>query len=167
MWPRTVTLAAHAHHHSGRTVQNIPAFNALRACEAFLATEDNLPERFDAYVALAKHAAALSSLPSRTKTMVLPDVLNYPADGEVLRLWLESKESITGATRFITAFSSPSGAIITNLMYNQPPKNIGDGCIVDGVLAAIPLIDHSTQEIGFTSGEPTLLGDDFFEFCEQ
>jgi len=29
-------------------------------------------------------------------------------------------------------------------------------------LATIPLIDPSAQEIGFTGGEPTLLGDDLF-----
>ena len=42
------------------------------------------------------------------------------------------------------------------------PKDIDDSWIVDDVLATIPLIDPSTQEIGFTGGEPTLLGDDFF-----
>jgi Arylsulfatase regulator (Fe-S oxidoreductase) len=47
-------------------------------------------------------------------------------------------------------------------MCSQPPKNIDDSWIVDDVLAAIPLIDPSTQEIGFTGGEATLLGDDFF-----
>ena len=47
-------------------------------------------------------------------------------------------------------------------MCSQPPKNIDDSWIVDDVLAAIPLIDPSAQEIGFTGGEPTLLGEDFF-----
>ena len=60
---------------------------ALRAREAFLVTEGNLPEGFGVYVALAKDAAALSGLPSETKTMILPDELNYLCDGDVLRLW--------------------------------------------------------------------------------
>ena len=48
------------------------------------------------------------------------------------------------------------------LMCSQPPKTIDDSWIIDDVLATIPLIDPSTPEIGFTGGEPTLLGDGFF-----
>ncbi len=40
---------------------------ALRAREAFLVAEGSLPEGFGVYLALAKHAAALDSLPSETK----------------------------------------------------------------------------------------------------
>jgi His-Xaa-Ser system radical SAM maturase HxsC len=47
-------------------------------------------------------------------------------------------------------------------MCSQPPKEIDDSWIVDDVLASIPLIDQAEQEIGFTGGEPTLLGDDLF-----
>jgi hypothetical protein len=137
---------------------------ALRAREAFLATEGKLPEGFGVYVALAKDAAALSSLPSQTKTMVLPDELNYLADGDVLRLWPKSN----GVRVLYRRNSFHNHFLLTEqcnhycLMCSQPPKNIDDSWIVDDVLAAIPLIDPSTQEIGFTGGEPTLLGDDFF-----
>jgi|ERR1019366_909208 hypothetical protein len=88
----------------------------LRAREAFLATEGSLPEGFGVYVALAKDAAALNNLPSQTKTIVLPDDFNYLANGDVLRLWPKSnavRVLFTAATRFITTFFSPSGAIIT------------------------------------------------------
>jgi His-Xaa-Ser system radical SAM maturase HxsC len=137
---------------------------ALRAREAFLATEGKLPEGFGVYVALAKDAAALSSLSSQTKTMVLPDELNYLADGDVLRLWPKSN----GVRVLYRRNSFHNHFLLTErcnhycLMCSQPPKNIDDSWIVDDVLAAIPLIDPSTQEIGFTGGEPTLLGDDFF-----
>lgn len=137
---------------------------ALRAREAFLATEGRLPEGFGVYVALAKDAAALSSLSSQTKTMVLPDELNYLADGDVLRLWPKSN----GVRVLYRRNSFHNHFLLTErcnhycLMCSQPPKNIDDSWIVDDVLAAIPLIDPSTQEIGFTGGEPTLLGDDFF-----
>jgi His-Xaa-Ser system radical SAM maturase HxsC len=137
---------------------------ALRAREAFLATEGNLPEGFGVYVALAKDAAALSSLPSQTKTMVLPDEFNYLADGDVLRLWPKSN----GVRVLYRRNSFHNHFLLTErcnhycLMCSQPPKNINDSWIVDDVLAAILLIDPSTQEIGFTGGEPTLLGDDFF-----
>src|SRR6185437_3886420 len=48
------------------------------------------------------------------------------------------------------------------LMCSQPPRDIDDGWIVDDVMAAIPLLDPTTPEIGLTGGEPTLLGNDFF-----
>jgi His-Xaa-Ser system radical SAM maturase HxsC len=137
---------------------------ALRAREAFLATEGNLSEGFGVYVALAKDAAALSILPRQTKTMVLPDEFNYLADGDVLRLWPKSN----GVRILYRRNSFHNHLLLTErcnhycLMCSQPPKNIDDSWIVDDVLAAIPLIDPSTQEIGFTGGEPTLLGDDFF-----
>jgi His-Xaa-Ser system radical SAM maturase HxsC len=137
---------------------------ALRAREAFLATEGNLSEGFGVYVALAKDAAALSILPRQTKTMVLPDEFNYLANGDVLRLWPKSN----GVRVLYRRNSFHNHFLLTErcnhycLMCSQPPKNIDDSWIVDDVLAAIPLIDPSTQEIGFTGGEPTLLGDDFF-----
>ncbi len=47
-------------------------------------------------------------------------------------------------------------------MCSQPPKDVDDRWIVQDVLATLPLIDRSAAEIGFTGGEPTLLGDDLF-----
>jgi His-Xaa-Ser system radical SAM maturase HxsC len=141
---------------------------SLRAREAFLAVEGNLPEGFGVYLALAKDAAALRSLPSQTKTMVLPDEFNYLADGDVLRLWPQSN-----AVRVLYRRNSCHNHFLLTercnhycLMCSQPPKNVDDSWIVDDVLAAIPLIDPSTQEIGFTGGEPTLLGDDFFRILQ-
>jgi len=97
---------------------------AFGACEAFLATEGNLPEGFDVYVALAKDAAALSSLPSQTKTMVLPDEFNYLADGDVLRLWPKSN----GVRVLYRRNSFHNHFLLTErcnhycLMCSQPPK---------------------------------------------
>jgi His-Xaa-Ser system radical SAM maturase HxsC len=137
---------------------------ALRAREAFLATEGNLPEGFGVYVALAKDAATLRNLPSQTKTIVLPDDFNYLADGDVLRLWPKSNavRVLYRRNSFHNHFLLTERCNHYCLMCSQPPKNVDDSWIVDDVLAAIPLIDPSTQEIGFTGGEPTLLGDNFF-----
>ncbi len=49
------------------------------------------------------------------------------------------------------------------LMCCQPPKARDDSYLVDEILEALPLIDGNTRELGFTGGEPTLLGDRFFE----
>jgi len=137
---------------------------ALRAREAFLVTDRNLPEGFGVYLALAKDAAALDGLPSQAKTMVLPDELSYLADGDVLRLWPKN----SGVRVLYRRNSFHNHFLLTErcnhycLMCSQPPKNIDDSWIVDDVLTAIPLIDPSAQEIGLTGGEPTLLGEDLF-----
>ena len=51
-------------------------------------------------------------------------------------------------------------------MCSQPPRDVADGWIVDEILGALPIIDPDTREIGFTGGEPTLLGDRFFELVQ-
>jgi sulfatase maturation enzyme AslB (radical SAM superfamily) len=136
----------------------------LRAREAFLVTGDDVTEGFGVYLALAKNAAALNQLPAEARTLVLPDDFHYLADGDVLRLWSHSNSVRVLYRRN----SSYNYFLLTErcnhycLMCSQPPKNVDDSWIVDDVLAAIPLIDPSTQEIGFTGGEPTLLGEDFF-----
>jgi His-Xaa-Ser system radical SAM maturase HxsC len=137
---------------------------ALRAREAFLVSGENLPEGFGVYLALANNAATLSQLPSKARAVVLPDDFQYLADGDVLRLWPQSN-----AVRVLYRRNSSYNYFLLTercnhycLMCSQPPKNVDDSWIVDDVLAAIPLIDPSTQEIGFTGGEPTLLGNDFF-----
>lgn len=49
------------------------------------------------------------------------------------------------------------------LMCSQPPKAAADRHLVDAYLAAIPLMDRETPELGITGGEPTLLGDRLLE----
>ena len=51
-------------------------------------------------------------------------------------------------------------------MCSQPPRNIQDDWLIDEILQVIPLIDPATQEIGFTGGEPTMLGDRFLEVLQ-
>jgi His-Xaa-Ser system radical SAM maturase HxsC len=48
------------------------------------------------------------------------------------------------------------------LMCCQPPKNRDDSYLVDEILEALPLMHKETRELGFTGGEPTLLGERFF-----
>lgn len=53
------------------------------------------------------------------------------------------------------------------LMCSQPPRNIDDSYLVDDILRTIELADRGTQEICFTGGEPTLLGDNFFRIVRH
>jgi His-Xaa-Ser system radical SAM maturase HxsC len=52
------------------------------------------------------------------------------------------------------------------IMCSQPPRDIDDHYLVDDMLAALPLINQDTPEIGITGGEPTLWGDDFINLIQ-
>ena len=143
--------------------------HVLRAREAFLVSDDNIPEGFDIYLTLEKNSSVLNHLPPKTKVIILPDEFNFLGDGDVLRLWPKS-----GEIRVLYRRNSHHNHILLTercnhycLMCSQPPKAVDDSWIVDDVLALIPLIDSSTPEIGFTGGEPTLLGDGFFRILKS
>ena len=53
------------------------------------------------------------------------------------------------------------------LMCSQPPKSVNDDWIVDELFQAIPLISPETREVGFTGGEPTLLGERFLRLVRD
>jgi len=54
------------------------------------------------------------------------------------------------------------------LMCSQPPKNKNDGDYFYNIYSQlIPLLPTDCEEIGITGGEPTLLGDLFFQLLDQ
>lgn len=135
----------------------------LRKREAFLATDDTPPDGFDFYMALRLNADVLKQLPSETKTVILPNDYEYLSDGDIIRLQPPER-----TLRVLYRRKPPSNSFLVTdrcnhycLMCSQPPKDVDDSWLIDEILATIPLIDPDTKEIGFTGGEPTLLGDDF------
>jgi His-Xaa-Ser system radical SAM maturase HxsC len=52
-------------------------------------------------------------------------------------------------------------------MCSQPPRDVADGWILEDVMAAIPFIHPDTPEIGFTGGEPTLLGEQLVKLVQR
>lgn len=52
------------------------------------------------------------------------------------------------------------------IMCSQPPRSIDDSYRVNDILSTLPLIPHDTCELGFTGGEPTLLGNDFISLIK-
>src|SRR5438034_9973402 len=52
-------------------------------------------------------------------------------------------------------------------MCSQPPRTEDDSWRVPIILRALDLIDPACPELCFTGGEPTLLGDAFFEVIER
>ncbi|MEG8222652.1 His-Xaa-Ser system radical SAM maturase HxsC [Sphingomonas sp. HH69] len=95
----------------------------------------------------------------------MPPEFDYLADGDVVRL-----EPARGGVRTLFRKGAPYNHFMLTercnnycLMCSQPPRDVEDGWIVDEILEAIPLIDKGAAEIGFTGGEPTLLGPRFIE----
>src|SRR5690606_33460689 len=99
--------------------------------------------------------------PQDIRTAVLPNDYEYLGDGDVVRLH-PAKKAIRALYR---RKSRQNFFLLTErcnnycLMCSQPPKKADDSWIIEEILSAIPLIDPTTPEIGFTGGEPTLLGD--------
>jgi His-Xaa-Ser system radical SAM maturase HxsC len=93
--------------------------------------------------------------------VIAPDAFEYLQDGDVVSIGL-----VRPGLRTLYRRSSPHNSFLLTercnhycLMCSQPPKDINDDWLVDEILEAIPLIAKETGEIGFTGGEPTLLGD--------
>jgi His-Xaa-Ser system radical SAM maturase HxsC len=86
-------------------------------------------------------------------------------DGDVVRLTKKDNR-----IRVLYRRHSPHNAFLVTercdnycLMCSQPPKNINDDWIIEEILEALPLLSPETEELGFSGGEPTLLGDRFIE----
>jgi His-Xaa-Ser system radical SAM maturase HxsC len=136
---------------------------ALRSREAFLVTGDLIPDGFGWYIFVNCPAKAIVGA-----TIELPSEFDYLADGDVLRL----TPSKNGLRVLFRKNASINSFLLTErcnnlcLMCSQPPRNVNDGWIVDEILEALPLIDPDVPEIMFSGGEPTLLGDRFFELVQ-
>jgi len=137
---------------------------ALRGREAYLSAHGDAPDGFGMYIALSKNAGALRDPSFTARTVILPDEFDYLGDGDVIRLWPDSGQArvLYRRNSFHNHFLLTERCNHYCLMCSQPPRDIDDGWIVDDVMAAIPLLDPTTPEIGLTGGEPTLLGNDFF-----
>ena len=102
-------------------------------------------------------------------TIVLPNEMDYLAAGDVLAIELQRP-----AARVLYRRNSMHNSFLLTercnhycLMCSQPPKDVNDDWIVDELLEAIPLLSPDTAEVGFTGGEPTLLGDRFLRLVRD
>jgi len=101
-----------------------------------------------------------SGIPS----VFVPESLNHIEAGDIIRL-----SSGDNHLRVLVKKKHRQNAFLLTercnnwcIMCSQPPREIDDSYIVNDVMEAIKLIDPETPEIGFTGGEPTLVGDHFF-----
>lgn len=135
----------------------------LRRQEAFVISGEDVQPDFACYISSGGDAP--QGLPSNAPFVELPSDFGYLGDGDVVSL-----EPKSGVVRVLFRKSSAYNHFLLTercnnncLMCSQPPRAVQDGWIVDEILQALPLIDRSAREIGFTGGEPTLLGERFLE----
>lgn len=149
------------------TERNRP--DPFREREAFLVNGGDVPLGFGAYVVVGAMSQSTVSFPTGSKVAVLANDFSYLRDGDVIRIRPRSND-----VRVLYRRNSRHNNFLTTercnhycLMCSQPPKDIDDSWITNEILEAIPLIDSATQEIGFTGGEPTLLGEDLFRILRS
>ena len=119
---------------------------------------------YRAYISTNKNF--LSNLPN---SYLLEPFLDYLHDGDIIRLNPEQNQ-----VRVLYRKQSPYNALLVTercnsfcLMCSQPPRKIDDDYIVDDLLVLIPMIDRGALEIGITGGEPTIIGERFFEIIRK
>ena len=133
----------------------------LREGEIFLIRGNEVPEGYRAYVVMSDDPERTILSNSAAPLIVLPKEFSYLEHGDVVAVdWPKG-----GFDVLYRRQSLHNSFLVTErcnhycLMCSQPPRDVNDSWLVDEILAAIPLVDPDTKEIGFTGGEPTLLGD--------
>lgn len=138
----------------------------LRAMEGFVHDGGEIPAGFGWY--LVKDEQAMSLVPPGIPAAMPSPEFDHLGDGDVIRL-----EPSRGGLRTLFRKAVPYNHFLLTercnnycLMCSQPPRAVDDDWIVDEILNALPLIDRNATEIGFTGGEPTLLGARFIELVQ-
>lgn len=138
-------------------VSLIPVPEPERATTVHVTPSPSTGESLDGYAAIVTSTGLI------TDTRNVPAVFGCPIDhleqGDVVAI------SPRGHVRTLYRRRSRSNTLFTTdrcnslcLMCSQPPKTVDDGWRVAELLQLIKLIDPSTEELGITGGEPTLLG---------
>lgn len=133
---------------------------------AFLIQTSNPPHGCAAYLLPnVLHNMDFSAMPWVSPLIELPEEFGYLEDGDIVSI--SARES---RIRVLYRRQSPHNSFLVTercdnycLMCSQPPKDVNDDWVIQEILDAIPLIDPLTKELGFTGGEPTLLGEKFLE----
>lgn len=128
-----------------------------------------IPSGYGAYLLLEQHIQLATSAPEQAAIAILENDFDYLRAGDVVRISSEDKRARTLYRRE----SNQNHFLVTErcdnycLMCSQPPKKHNDDWVIEEILEVLPLIEKSTRELGFTGGEPTLLGDRFLEILRQ
>ena len=134
--------------------------------DAFLVSnEGTIPENCAVYLILKCNINLCNLLPKNSPVVYLEDDFKYLGVGDVVRVSIEDMKIRT----LYRKVSNQNHFLVTErcdnycLMCSQPPKSQNDDWVIEEILKVLPLIDPNTKELGFTGGEPTLLGKRFIE----
>jgi His-Xaa-Ser system radical SAM maturase HxsC len=123
-------------------------------------TAEDLPIGFRGYFLLnLEHFHINDIIPNNT--FLLPADLHFLREGDIVRF---NPQKCTIATIYRKQ-AKHNTLLVTErcnnfcLMCSVPPKPMDDSYIVNELLEAIPLMDHTADEIIISGGEPTLLGE--------
>ena len=138
------------------------------AKSAFLVSDREIPIGHGAYFVDEDEKELLSGLVPGQVGILLPRTFRYLDEGDVFRV-----EGENSRIRVLYRKKSLHNHFLVTercdnycLMCSQPPRNVDDDWVIDEILQIIPLIDPDCREIGFTGGEPTLLGQRLIEVLE-
>lgn len=98
----------------------------------------------------------------------LPNELRYLSNGDIIRL------SPGGRVNVLFRINSNHNTILLTeqcnhycLMCSQPPKSINDSWLLDEAMELLEIIPRTTENLGFSGGEPTLYGDKFISLITK
>jgi His-Xaa-Ser system radical SAM maturase HxsC len=129
----------------------------------FVGRTDDQPPGFWGYISFGDEPSKCQGTDQRW--FRISQDLSYLSDGDIVRIASDLKR-----IRVLFRVSSSQNSLLLTercnhycLMCSQPPKDIDDSHLIEDIKAVLRLAPRECPELGFTGGEPTLLGDDFLE----
>jgi His-Xaa-Ser system radical SAM maturase HxsC len=147
-------------------VSKDPLPAVLRKKEGYLLSGSNseIPLGYALYIIIGDSHYLLNQI-TEAVILILPSECGYLGSGDVVRF-----EPENNSFRVIYRRTSGHNSFLFTekcnnycLMCSQPPKTNDDSWLLDEIIQSIPLIDPDTKEIGFTGGEPSIVGEKFFQ----
>jgi len=142
----------------------------LRKREGYISRRGEMPAGFAWYLLIGQSGEPDGpAVAAESAAIFLPEEFAHLGDGDVVRI----AEGRGGISVLFQKAARHNSFLLTErcnnycLMCSQPPRNVDDSWIYDDIMAAIPLVDTGTPEIGFTGGEPTLLGERLGKLVHQ
>jgi His-Xaa-Ser system radical SAM maturase HxsC len=135
---------------------------SLRKDEIYIATTAEIPPGFWGYISFG---ADVRTPADEQRWVFVGTDLAYLSDGDVIRLSGDLKRLRV----LFRVNGSQNSLLLTErcnhycLMCSQPPKTQDDSYLIENIKDVLRLASRTCKEIGFTGGEPTLLGEHFLE----
>ena len=136
---------------------------ALRGKEIFVVNDSPVPNGFWGYFQF--EGGVVASQFNDKNWFQISSEMSYLSDGDIVRISGDLKR-----VRVLYRVGAAQNSLLLTercnhycLMCSQPPKTRDDSYLIDNIKDVLRLASRDCPEIGFTGGEPTLLGEEFFE----